>query len=348
MKGGRHAAPSAPSERLHWAMVRREPVDAETRRLLRIVEQLREVGASVRPAEEFRSVLRAKLLAAAVSPSAERTTPARVVPLPTARLRDHQRQGRFALVAVAVAAVAAAVFVAALLVPPPTRPAPVVQDPGHAKLVAAAGRIKELSPATAQARPDVVAPALDDVDTTVRDGARIVTAAAVGDGDRRALQDLAVWARGQQEQLVSLEGGVDGRTRARIRVSAALLDRVQVRATMLAVLVDCPCLRSPVFDDLGPMPCDQCATGVASSSAAVSGGGQAGIPTLTPLPTQGTSGGAESSVAPSGPPAEAPPSETPAGSVESSGGSATADGGVVVELPGVGSATLSPLLRVRL
>ena len=109
------------------------------------------------------------------------------------------------------------------------------------------------------AKPGVVDATLDDADGKVRAGAKLVTASAVAEAKPGPLLELASWARGQQETLTALLPTTrDAAEVARIGASVSLLARVEVRATLLAAQIGCPCLEEPTVDDLGPVPGKDC------------------------------------------------------------------------------------------
>lgn len=336
MKSGRHAAPTAPSERLHLALTRGAPVDAATERSLLLVEQLRTAGNGVQPTAEFRAALRARLMTAA--PAEEHL--GTVLRLPVATSRRFRLGGRLAFLAAAVAATAVAVS-AVLLLPPAGRPPSA--DAASARLAAAEVGIDDLRPLIGRSGQTAVPPVLDSVDTSVRDGTRMVTTAAVARGDGRALMALALWAQAQRNRLTSIGDAAGGPARSRVQASVTLLARVETRAGVLAGLVGVPCLRHPVFDDLGPVPCAGRPTPSPTLTASVLTGHS--FPSLDPVTPTGSDATGPVTAADS--PQETPPPTKPAQSEPATGQPATpssqAGATVVVEVPGVGPVTLSPL-----
>jgi hypothetical protein len=239
--------------------------DPETAALLTIATQLRRVvgAAEVRPDPQFRADLRKRLLAAAAAENSDGT------PRPAAAAgRGTGRRGRLPDVPFRVALYAAAALAVialaggALLSRYTGSSAPATPTTSAARTTA------ELAPAQAcadqvlrdvQQDPGKVPATLAMLDQQVRSGAAAVTSGAVERGDRASLDTLARWAAQERARLAQVEAAARPQDRPRVQQSRALLGRVEQRARALAPLLGCPCMNNPVKDDLGPVPCVDCA-----------------------------------------------------------------------------------------
>jgi hypothetical protein len=96
-------------------------------------------------------------------------------------------------------------------------------------------------------------PVLDDMDTGMREGTRLLTTAAVDRGEVAGLQAVQQFARDQRPVLAGLTGRLNGPAKKRATESLTLLDRINERAGGLQNTVKCPDL--PVqTDELGALP----------------------------------------------------------------------------------------------
>jgi hypothetical protein len=134
-----------------------------------------------------------------------------------------------------------------------------------------------------QARLD---PVLDDMDTGMREGTKLLTTAAVDRGEVAGLQAVQQFARDQRPILAGLTGRLDGPAKTRAAESLSLLDRINERATGLQSTVKCPGIDAPL-DDLGALPvvCGNAAPAPPRTQPEVA-------PEATPKPTQGAQSGA--------------------------------------------------------
>jgi hypothetical protein len=96
-------------------------------------------------------------------------------------------------------------------------------------------------------------PVLDDMDTGMREGSRLLTTAAVDRGEVAGLQAVQLFARDQQPILANLANRLDGPAKVRATESVDLLKRISERASGLQNTVKCPDLQVPT-DELGALP----------------------------------------------------------------------------------------------
>lgn len=101
--------------------------------------------------------------------------------------------------------------------------------------------------------PARLTPVLDDMDSNMRDGSRLLTTAAVGRGEVAALQSLQQFARDQQPTLAGLTNRLDGPAKVRAAESLDLLNKINERAGGLQGTIKCPNLQVPT-DELGALP----------------------------------------------------------------------------------------------
>ncbi len=167
--------------------------------------------------------------------------------------------------------------------------------------------------------PTRLDPVLDDMDTGMREGTRLLTLAAVDRGEVAGLQAVQQFARDQRPVLAGLTGRLNGPAKTRATESLTLLDKVNERAGGLQNTVKCPDLQVPT-DELGALPI-LCAKAAPPATRNVPDS----APEATPKPT----GPAPTAAAPpvSGRNSVAEPSE----SVEVASPSAAGDGAEAAE-----------------
>jgi len=91
-------------------------------------------------------------------------------------------------------------------------------------------------------------------------GIALVTGSAVASEDEATLGIIPVWAEGQQSLLGDIVQEMSTIEQARAEASLALLERVGDRARSLGESLPCQCLDADgPSDDLGPVPCLDCA-----------------------------------------------------------------------------------------
>ncbi|HEU4425313.1 MAG TPA: DUF5667 domain-containing protein [Pilimelia sp.] len=100
---------------------------------------------------------------------------------------------------------------------------------------------------------------LNDMDADTMRGVRLLTAIAVERRDRAALEVIDAFVTGQRASVDTLAGRVDGADRERTRRSLALLDAVDQRVDGLRATLSCDTPAAGT-DALGPKP-RSCATG---------------------------------------------------------------------------------------
>ncbi len=122
-------------------------------------------------------------------------------------------------------------------------------------------------------------PVLDDMDTGMREGSRLLTIAAVDRGEAAGLQAVQEFARDQQPILANLANRLDGPAKVRATESVDLLERISERATGLRNTVKCPDLQVPT-DELGALPV-VCGNAAPPPTRSVTGV----APEATPTPT---------------------------------------------------------------
>ncbi len=132
---------------------------------------------------------------------------------------------------------------------------------GQLYLVFARNRLAEAHSTGARGR--VLASMLDDMDNETRAGVKLLTGAALSRRDRGALDVIDEFVRGQRTNLVQLGDS------ARVLQSLALLDRIALRSAGLRTNLNCGTGTGPA-DDLGAVT-PNCAGG--APGAAGTGGG---------------------------------------------------------------------------
>lgn len=146
--------------------------------------------------------------------------------------------------------------VTALLQEPATALGPGRSMPGSPGVPLAA----DTAPAYASGTASEVIDTLAAMDEQTAAGVALLTDSAVAAADEATLGILPVWAEGQQGLLGALVGDMSAAEQARAEDSLALLQRVGERARSLGGSLPCRCLdeQGPA-DDLGPVPCTECA-----------------------------------------------------------------------------------------
>ncbi len=103
---------------------------------------------------------------------------------------------------------------------------------------------------------ETVVETLAEMDRQTTAGISLLTASAVDSADQATLDILPTWASGQRDLLDALVAQMSVPEQDRAHVSMTLLDRVDDRAQMLALALQCDCLDEQ--DELGPVPCESC------------------------------------------------------------------------------------------
>nr|WP_240942198.1 DUF5667 domain-containing protein [Planosporangium thailandense] len=102
-------------------------------------------------------------------------------------------------------------------------------------------------------RHDILA-VLTDMDDETRQGVRLLTAAAVDRRDPASLDTVDAFVAGQRHTIAGMLGALSGDARTRTVDSLQLLDRVQKRVDGLRKNLDCADAANWTADDLGPVP----------------------------------------------------------------------------------------------
>lgn len=310
------------------------PSEPDTRELMALADQLSTLRLAAAPDPAFRATTRAQLIALAERSEATATEPAgtrghrrvRTPTRPVAAAWSRRLAGAMAALAVLVATLGVLTIVSRDALPGDSlyavkRGSEQAQVAltfdesarGFVLLHQAERRLDEVTalldaPGTALAggRPgqplaaggtdDDVIRTLTEMDEQTQAGIALLTGAAVAAEDEATLAVIPVWAEGQQGLLDALVPEMSAEERSRAESSLALLDRVGDRARSLGQSLPCECLdaQGPA-DELGPVPCGQCA-----------GPGDPATPTGTP--TDGTAPPPSSDPQTSGNP---PPTGTP-------------------------------------
>jgi hypothetical protein len=121
-------------------------------------------------------------------------------------------------------------------------------------------------------------PVLDDMDSNMRDGTRLLTTAAIDRGEPAGLQVVQQFTRDQKPILASLANRLNGPAKSRAAESLDLLNRIDERANGLQTTVKCPGVAVPT-DELGALPI-VCGNAAPSSPRSVPN-----KPEATPKPT---------------------------------------------------------------
>lgn len=94
---------------------------------------------------------------------------------------------------------------------------------------------------------------LDDLDDDMRQGSQLLTTAAIERGEAAGLQVIEQFVGQQRPQLVTLSNRLNGAAKARANDSLALIDRIDNRAEGLREMTNCPS-REVGVDELGVVP----------------------------------------------------------------------------------------------
>ncbi len=176
--------------------------------------------------------------------------------------------------------------------------------------------------------PERLGPALDDMDSDTRQGTRLLTSAAVERGDKAGLQAIQQFAGAQRPIVQNLVNRLTGPAKGRAAESLALIDQITNRASALENTVNCPDVDVPL-DELGAVPVF-CASNAAGPRSAPGAGSPAAA---TPQPAAPTATGGPGQPAVSvpsveaGSPSSASTSQAPARSGDDKADDS--DGGVV-------------------
>jgi hypothetical protein len=98
-----------------------------------------------------------------------------------------------------------------------------------------------------------LAPVLDDMDADMRHGSRLLTGAAVQRNDAAGLDAIRQFAGQQRPTLQSMVNRLGGPAKRRAAESLALLDKIDQRAEGLHSTIKCPGQKVPT-DELGAVP----------------------------------------------------------------------------------------------
>jgi uncharacterized membrane protein YgcG len=161
----------------------------------------------------------------------------------------------------------------------------------------AAGRISDRT-------ASLVTDTLNSADTDSRSGSQLLGKSAVARMSADPLAKLGPWVPAQRARLTDLLGRVPaGPLHDRINSSISLVNRIGERATRLTARIGCSCLSQAVSDDLGPIPCNNCAP-LPGSSGPTSGNsapgpsshpsGRSGAPSSGTAPRSGSGAGSGS------------------------------------------------------
>lgn len=143
------------------------------------------------------------------------------------------------------------------------------------------------------ARGGVLASMLDDVDNETRAGVKPLTTAALSRHDRGALDVIDEFVRGQRTRLVQLGGS------GRVQRSLALLDQVALRSAGLRTNLNCD-TGAGQSDDLGAVT-PTCVGGAPGAARTGAGSTPARRPESTPTDVAATSAGTAAPAQPAAP-----------------------------------------------
>ena len=256
---------------------RRWSIDDELSELVTLAVRTNDVPIAPEPDPEFRSGLRAMLMAKierdgigteAVERAAHaanraalagKTQPIRQVPTGAGRTRAA------VLVGVTAGALALSGVSAASTKALPGEPLyPVKLSSERAQLALAGSdlsrgklRLEFARVRLSEARlvaPRVLPQVLADMDTETVHAVRLLTTASVEQGDPAAVELVLQFVKRQREVLDTLRDGLGRSGEAAIAASARLLREVETRARQLRDAVMSDCRVGPGADDLGPTP----------------------------------------------------------------------------------------------
>ena len=123
---------------------------------------------------------------------------------------------------------------------------------------------------------ELITKTLDSGDADVRNGAKLLNAAAVSRSSNEPLAIMISWAPGQVDRLKEIARRLGpGTLQTRVHDSARITAQAYARAMGLQPKLGCNCLDTVPTDEFGPKPCTVC--------------------TVTPVPTQPGSGSSKPS-----------------------------------------------------
>lgn len=158
----------------------------------------------------------------------------------------------------------------------------------------------------------LVTDTLASADEDSVNGMRLLSRAAVAQLSKDPLTKLSDWLPEQRSRMTAVRDRIPaGALRTRAQASILLLQRIATRTAQLTSTMGCPCLARAVADELGPVPCTNCAAvpnptsaGPSTVPVPVPGLGPSGsgsLPSLS-LPPLGGSSGRSTSGHAAGPP----------------------------------------------
>lgn len=260
----------------------RTPYDEELTELVSVRHQLVAEDSAPQIDSEFRTGLRAMLVATAeregIGETAQPETgaqPAPAAPAPTPAPAGPGRRARFpqgprartaVIAGVAVGAVAfTGMSAASENAMPGDALYGVKRSTERAQLALASSEVgrgqlylefAETRLAEARTLPSDLARVLSDMDGDTSHGVRLLTTAAANRDDRAALEVIDGFVRDQREALRQLAGEVPDAEQDRVANSIALLDAIEERADELRTSLDRDCGAVASIDALGPVPAD--------------------------------------------------------------------------------------------
>jgi hypothetical protein len=261
----------------------RSRLDAQLAELVAIGHQASALRPAVELDPEFRTGLRAMLIATAEREGIGRTAQA-PADIPTGAVPAVAKTGRFGtrgaiVVGVAVGAIAVSGMSAAsenaipgdalYRVKRSTERAQLAlasSDVTKGQLYLDFARTRTAEAAAVQSDPAGFAAALSDMDADTRQGVRLLNTAAATRRDPAPLDAVAAFVTAQRLQLGGLLDQVDGVNRERTLESLSLLDQVAKRTDGLRGTLSCAKLKAAGTDKLGPKP-RSCAIGAPAAQA---------------------------------------------------------------------------------
>jgi hypothetical protein len=161
--------------------------------------------------------------------------------------------------------------------------------------LSAAGR---LNPRTAT----LVIDTLDSADADSVNGMQLLGRAAVAQLSKEPLVKMSDWLPQQRTLMTEVQDRIPaGPVRTRAQASLLLLQRIALRASQLSTAMGCPCLAQALADELGPVPCVNCAAVPTNPTpGGASGGATATVPVPGPGAVAGSAGSGSSSGSGSG------------------------------------------------
>lgn len=142
---------------------------------------------------------------------------------------------------------------------------------------------RRVSPRTASLVTDTLASA----DAQSKSGMQLLGRAAVAQLSKEPLADVSKWLPDQRAELTEVRDRIPaGALHNRAQASLTLLQRIAARTAQLTSKMGCPCLAQALSDELGPLPCDACASvrnpAPHGGSGSTGGSGSVPIPGLLP------------------------------------------------------------------